>query len=214
MDHAYWRRVVRMAALCHDIGHLPFSHAAETELLPSGWDHERLSVELILDSELKPKWKDLKINPEHVAKIAVGPKHYSQEPFTDWETILSEIITGNAFGVDRMDYLLRDSLHSGVAYGRFDHFRLIDTLRILPRAVEAEGKGRNRLSGRDRAGRASRNTDRLNEAAPNPGTELALCRRWESRKEGSIPPRRSCSPDTSCTPNFTSIPSAASTTSI
>ena len=33
---AYWRRVVRMAALCHDIGHLPFSHAAEKELLPDG----------------------------------------------------------------------------------------------------------------------------------------------------------------------------------
>ena len=31
-----------------------------------------------------------------------------------------------------MDYLLRDSYHAGVAYGRFDHFRLIDTLRILP----------------------------------------------------------------------------------
>src|SRR4051812_18514145 len=35
----YWRRVVRMAALCHDMGHLPFSHAAENELLPHGWDH-------------------------------------------------------------------------------------------------------------------------------------------------------------------------------
>ena len=31
-----------------------------------------------------------------------------------------------------MDYLLRDSYHAGVAYGRFDHYRLVDTLRILP----------------------------------------------------------------------------------
>lgn len=31
-----------------------------------------------------------------------------------------------------MDYLLRDSHHAGVVYGRFDHYRLTDTLRILP----------------------------------------------------------------------------------
>ena len=37
-----------------------------------------------------------------------------------------------------MDYLLRDSHHTGVAYGRFDHYRLIDTLRILP--VPAAGE--------------------------------------------------------------------------
>jgi HD superfamily phosphohydrolase len=40
---------------------------------------------------------------------------------------------GDAFGADRIDYLLRDSYHAGVKYGNFDHFRLLNTLRILPR---------------------------------------------------------------------------------
>ena len=35
-ERAYWRRAIRMAALCHDIGHLPFSHVAEKDLLPEG----------------------------------------------------------------------------------------------------------------------------------------------------------------------------------
>lgn len=48
----YWRRALRMAALCHDIGHLPFSHAAEDELLPAGWDHERLTLDLIKSPEM------------------------------------------------------------------------------------------------------------------------------------------------------------------
>ena len=55
--------------------------------------------------------------------------------------MLSEIIVGDAFGVDRMDYLLRDSLHAGVQYGRFDHHRLVDTLRILPKSDESGQSG-------------------------------------------------------------------------
>ena len=47
--------------------------------------------------------------------------------------MLSDIITGNSFGADRIDYLLRDSHHAGVAYGRFDYHRLIQCMRILPR---------------------------------------------------------------------------------
>ena len=42
-----------------------------------------------------------------------------------------------------MDYLLRDSWHAGVAYGRFDHHRLIDTLRILPPPAAAPGQERS-----------------------------------------------------------------------
>jgi uncharacterized protein len=137
LEHSYWRRVVRMAALCHDIGHLPFSHAAEKELLPEGITHEQLSLKIIQSDYLSPIWKDLKIHPDDVGKLALGPKeHPDPDSFSDWETILSEIIVGDAFGADRMDYLLRDSHHAGVSYGRFDHYRLIDTLRILPRSED------------------------------------------------------------------------------
>ena len=51
----YWRNVLRVAALCHDAGHLPFSHAAESDLLPTGWNHERLTFNLIMDGPLTEK---------------------------------------------------------------------------------------------------------------------------------------------------------------
>jgi len=135
----YWRRALRMAALCHDLGHLPFSHAAEKELLPEGWDHERLTVDFIRSPEMQEIWESVTppLRVDDLVKLAVGPKKLPGTPFSDWEAILSEIIVGDAFGVDRMDYLLRDSHHAGVVYGRFDHFRLIDTLRILPRTGDS-----------------------------------------------------------------------------
>jgi HD superfamily phosphohydrolase len=131
-DWNYWRRVLRMAALCHDLGHLPFSHAAE-DLLPAGITHEHLTYSIITGDGMAALWKGLKIQAIDVAKVAVGPK-YSPESLGIWETILSEMIIGDTFGADRIDYLLRDSLHAGVQYGRFDHYRLIDTIRILPKA--------------------------------------------------------------------------------
>ena len=54
-------------------------------------------------------------------KLAVGPAKLPEKTFTDWEAVLSEVVVSDAFGVDRMDYLLRDSLHTGVGYGKFDH---------------------------------------------------------------------------------------------
>jgi uncharacterized protein len=131
---SWWRRILRHAALCHDLGHLPFSHAAE-DLLPKGVSHETLTKRFILEG-MKDIWADMdhpRPEPELVAKIAVGPKESKDlPPFMAWERILTEIITGDIFGADRMDYLLRDSLHAGVTYGQFDHHRLIDTMRILP----------------------------------------------------------------------------------
>jgi uncharacterized protein len=130
---AYWRQALRMAALCHDLGHLPFSHAAE-DLLPSEWSHERLSRAIIECDEMRRIWESITppLRAVDIVKLALGKRKAKDLSFSVWETILSEIIVGDAFGVDRIDYLLRDSHHMGVAYGRFDHFRLIDTLRILP----------------------------------------------------------------------------------
>jgi uncharacterized protein len=130
----YWRSAVRMAALCHDIGHLPFSHAAEHRLLPEGWTHEALTWELIVSDEMASLFNLMTppLRPEDVARLAVGKR--KAPPGTDyslWEEIISEIVVGDAFGVDRMDYLLRDSLHAGVEYGKFDHHRLTGSLRIL-----------------------------------------------------------------------------------
>lgn len=144
-DRKYWKQVVRMAALCHDIGHLPFSHAAEAALLPKEWNHERLTRKLILSKSMLKLWQKLNppLNPEHIVKLALGKREAKDLDFSYWEEILAEIIVGDAFGADRIDYLLRDSYHAGVAYGRFDHYRLIDTLRILPKAPEGE-KGESR----------------------------------------------------------------------
>ncbi|MDA1311998.1 MAG: HD domain-containing protein, partial [Acidobacteria bacterium] len=139
----YWKRVLRMAALCHDIGHLPFSHAAEKELLPEGWDHERLTRDLILGEEMQAIWNSVTppLRSDDIVKLAVGPRKAKDLTFSNWEAILSEIIVGDSFGVDRMDYLLRDAYHAGVPYGRFDHYRLIDTLRILPSPNDENNRG-------------------------------------------------------------------------
>ncbi|MBI3211090.1 MAG: hypothetical protein HYZ47_00145, partial [Simkania negevensis] len=43
-----------------------------------------------------------------------------------------EILTGDFFGSDRIDYLLRDAKNTGLAYGLFDYHQLLEMLKILP----------------------------------------------------------------------------------
>ena len=135
-QRAYWRRVLRLSALLHDTGHLPFSHAAETELLPQGRNHESLTWKVVVDSEVAGILQAATppVRPEDVAKIAIAPSHLPKgQTLTPWEAIVNDIITHPVFGVDRIDYLLRDSHHAGVGYGRFDPLRLLDSFVIVRR---------------------------------------------------------------------------------
>jgi len=147
------KQAIRLAGLLHDVGHLPYSHAAEETLMPLDgqqtedgkprrWTHERFTLAHIRSDPLASGLDEFLPNAvERTARLSTGPKDFVDLPgrqteFNAVDALLSEIIVGDAFGADRMDYLLRDSLHTGVAYGRFDHFRLIDTLCVLPAPAE------------------------------------------------------------------------------
>ena len=137
---ANWRQELRFAALLHDVGHLPFSHAAEG-LLPDRQDHEYLSKHLITSGSLQNILQRIdRFTPEKVARFATSPALYPEGPsFEQFEIILNQILTGKAFGADRMDYLLRDSHHAGVAYGRFDLDRIVSEMRLLPKTDPETG---------------------------------------------------------------------------
>ena len=75
--------MLRVAALCHDLGHLPFSHAAEEALLPDGDDHESLTRDIIHSDYLSTVWDDIRPKPEpdDVVKLALGPEKVEN---SDW----------------------------------------------------------------------------------------------------------------------------------
>jgi HD superfamily phosphohydrolase len=140
-DYPYWRKVVRLAALCHDVGHLPFSHVGEKALLGKG-GHEKWTYQIICSPVLALLWKKIANEHrqpdliDHLVKIAIGEQKLQEighpVKFTPWEKVMCEIITGDFFGADRIDYLLRDSRCTGISYGLFDYHQLIETILVLP----------------------------------------------------------------------------------
>ena len=129
------RQLIRLAALLHDVGHSPFSHASE-ELFPDQdgggkYVHEQYSA-AIVRGPLKDVIESHKLNEgnhgfraDDIASLLEGSTAAGHQIF--WR----DLITGQ-MDADRMDYLLRDSHHTGVHYGRFDLHRLINTVAAIP----------------------------------------------------------------------------------
>jgi len=154
------RQKVRLAALLHDVGHSPFSHASE-DLFPAKglegggrayllfpemekgkkrYKHEEYSIALI-EHELRDALekddfnrKNFNITASEVADLLSG--RADAGPTLFWREILS-----NQLDADRMDYLLRDSHHLGVNYGKYDLQRLSSNVCAYG-ATEQEGSSR------------------------------------------------------------------------
>ncbi len=128
------RTLVRLTALLHDVGHAPFSHAAEG-LFPDSparkkYEHEDYSAAVILDKlqdsiEKHPLNQNVGLRAKDVTALLQGSSEAGRSLF--WR----ELITGQ-IDADRIDYLLRDSHHAGVDYGRFDWRRLLYTVEAVP----------------------------------------------------------------------------------
>ncbi|MEQ1921699.1 MAG: HD domain-containing protein [Pyrinomonadaceae bacterium] len=111
---------VRVAALLHDIGHGPFSHVIESIL---GFHHEEFTIEAVLSpatgiGKLLAKYSPTLAND--VAAIIRG----------DFKPLALAQLVSSQLDVDRMDYLLRDSLMTGAKYGIYDLEWIIKSIEI------------------------------------------------------------------------------------
>jgi HD superfamily phosphohydrolase len=114
------RAAARAAALLHDVGHGSFSHVMEKVL---GFHHETWTVRAVMSEEteignvLRSYSTEL---PHRVASIIEG----KFQPAALAQLVSSQL------DVDRMDYLLRDSLMTGAKYGIYDLEWIINALQI------------------------------------------------------------------------------------
>jgi HD superfamily phosphohydrolase len=115
------RRLVRAAALLHDVGHAPFSHSAE-DRFEEGIHHEEMTRRLLSTGEVAGLFARLGDGLELSELIDLLAGRVAPE-----RLFLAQIVAGE-LDVDKMDYLLRDSLFCGVRYGVYDLDRLIETL--------------------------------------------------------------------------------------
>ena len=135
-EAAMLHKSLRIAALLHDIGTFPFSHAIEYAYIRHGNDRRRSTDPL----------KNLPNSHEHLGSFIIKNTDFeggitrilNQYGFD--VRMISKIIKGDSphlianqlmhsdLDADRMDYLLRDAHYTGIKYGQFDREYILANL--------------------------------------------------------------------------------------
>ncbi|XP_032362898.1 deoxynucleoside triphosphate triphosphohydrolase SAMHD1 [Etheostoma spectabile] len=149
---------VKIAGLCHDLGHGPFSHLYDQMFIPkvppgplgdkmAKWKHEEASVEmfnhLVKSNNLKLDELKLPEDMDFIREMINGPKdpkggkkkpdavEWPYKGRTKEKSFLYEIVANewNGIDVDKFDYFVRDCHHLGMK-NNFDHLRFIQFARV------------------------------------------------------------------------------------
>jgi uncharacterized protein len=123
---AWARQILRFAALLHDVGHAAFSHAAE-EAVHKDLGHEALSIYLLESDDHLGRPLDAMYGRGFAKRVAQVLKGQPELP--PQLQVLRDVVAGE-MDADRSDYLVRDSHHYGVDYGRFEYRRLLESMEL------------------------------------------------------------------------------------
>jgi len=135
-ERTTFHRMMRLAAMLHDIGTFPFSHSIEMAYI-NHWRHQAQVTKPKYTANHEVLGSHIILNTDFEGGITQILKEEGIDPVE-----LSKIIAGNSSNVlanqlmhadvdaDRMDYLIRDANHTGVKIGLFDLDFLIRNLRL------------------------------------------------------------------------------------
>lgn len=135
-DRVHDRLEVLCAALLHDIGHGPFSHAIEKVTLVH---HEHYTAQLITDPESDVHQVLHRADPTLPARL--GAYFDGQMPRA--RRALKDIVSSQ-LDADRQDYILRDGLMTGVRIGVYDFERIQAMFEVYE--SEHQGQRATRLA--------------------------------------------------------------------